>query len=122
MTGPIISYMSQASRVLHQIHRRKRIYIRNEPFPHPDRTKRIVDTLAYVVGILSPLASLPQLFEVWVNMNVAGTSIFTWIGFFFIAVVMATYGIVHRGKNLIIMYVSLAIIDFLIVIGILVYS
>lgn len=114
--------MSNASRVLHQIHRRKRIHIRNEPYPHPDKTKRIVDTFAYIVGILSPLASLPQLIEVWINMNVAGTSIFTWIGFFFIAIVMATYGIVHRGKNLIIMYTSLAIIDFLIVVGIIIHS
>jgi len=61
--------------VHHHQHVRKRIHQNLEKYPHPDPKKRFFDKLVYVAGIATPILTLPQLFEVWINKNAVGVSI-----------------------------------------------
>ena len=51
-----------------------------------------------VVALLHPLSGLPQIIDIYVNQNVAGVSILTWIGFMFFGSIYLYYGILHKLK------------------------
>jgi len=44
---------------LHHFHRRKRIYQKHEPYPHPDKWKRFMDHAIYCVGVFGPIMTIP---------------------------------------------------------------
>ena len=108
--------------VTHHIHKRKRIYEKKEPYPHPKPWKRILDKLIYVVGILGPLFTIPQILKIWVEKNATGISLITWIAYLIGAICFMLYGISHKEKPLIVIYSSLIVVDILVIIGILLYG
>ena len=83
--------------------------------------KSIIEKLAYIAGILNPICTLPQLFQIWINKNTEGVSMFTWFSFFIISIIMTLYGFAHKEKPLILMYGFLVLINFFIVLGIFIY-
>ena len=103
---------------LHHLHQRKRLYEKHEPYPHPDRAKRIMDRLIYVFAVLAPILSLPQLIGIWVYRNSAGVSALTWGLLGVMAFFWLLYGIMHREKPIILTNVLWIIFDAAIVIGI----
>jgi len=80
----------------------------------PEKT---VDILMYVFAITGTLAMIPQLLRVWVDHNVSGVSLFTWIGFFLGSLFSAVYGIVHHQKPIIFASWVNATVQFLIIVG-----
>lgn len=107
---------------LHHFHKRKRIHERHEPYPHPERLKRFVDGLIYAGGVLGPLATIPQFVKIWIEKNAAGVSALSWTGYFIGSVFWLLYGIVHREKPIIFVYVVWICLNLLIVIGVLLYG
>lgn len=105
---------------LHHFHKRKRL-ARNEPFPHPDQLKRLIDSLVYFGEVLGPLATVPQLATILLNQNASGVSIASWVGYFAGAIFLLPYGIVHKEKPIIFTYAIWAILDLLIVIATAIY-
>lgn len=105
---------------LHHFHLRKRIHEHHEPYPHPDKWKRLMDKLIYVVGIASPIMTLPQLFTIWIDGNTSGVSLITWASYEVFSVFWLIYGIMHREKPIIITQCLLLFVKALIIIGILV--
>ena len=87
---------------LHHFHIRKRIHKHHEPYQHPDRLKRSVDKMIYVVALVGPLFNLPQLLKVWLSQNATGVSAISWGAFMFVAAFWLMYGILHRSKPIII--------------------
>ena len=108
--------------VHHHKHLRKRVYKNLEKYPNKDPIKRFFDKLVYIAGIATPILTLPQLFEVWVNKNAIGVSLFTWCSYLLMAIIFSIYGFLHKEKPLIIMYVSMSIIEFFLIIGIIIYG
>jgi uncharacterized protein with PQ loop repeat len=106
---------------LHHFHRRKRIYQRHEPYPHPNTLKNTMDKLIYFVGLSGPVMSIPQLFNIWIERNTRGVSEITWSAFLIIAFFWLTYGILHREKPIIMTYIGWIIIDSLIIAGLMLY-
>ncbi len=109
------------SEVLHHHSIRKRVHVRHEPYPHPDRRKRIVDALVYVAGILGPLMAIPQLMDIFIGKNVAGLSLLTWSLWAFLNIFWILYGILHKERPIIITYIMWLVVNLAIVIGILLY-
>jgi len=107
---------------MHHLHKRKRIYVKKEPYPHPNKWKRWVDDTAYVVGVLGPIMTIPQLTRIWIEKNASGVSVITWGAYVIGAFVWLVYGIVHREKPLIATYILSVIVYIVIVIGILSYG
>jgi uncharacterized protein with PQ loop repeat len=100
---------------------RKRMYENLEPYPHPNHGKRNYDKFMIVVGSLAPLAVLPQVIQLYVHHDASGLSMLTWSLLASINALWAVYGIIHKERPLIIANTGLAILDFLIVAGILLY-
>lgn len=114
--------MAIHSGALHHYHIRKRIHIKHEPFPHPDKVKRIFDHLIYIVVILGPIMNLPQLFKIWLSKDATGVSITSWLSFSIFSMVWFVYGILHKEKPIIFMNLTLIVIQALIAVGTFLYG
>jgi len=105
----------------HHHHVRKRIYKKLEPFPHPNRLKRFIDTLIILISPAGAILTIPQVLKIWGEKTAEGLSVITWVGYLIITVFWLLYGIVHREKPIIIAYLLLIVVNILVVTGILIY-
>lgn len=55
-----------------------------------------IDTLALIVGIVQPLATLPQIYIVYSSQDASEVSLFMWTGFNIASVVLLVYGLKHK--------------------------
>lgn len=74
-----------------------------------------------VAAIIHPLTAAPQVYKIYTSHNVQGVSIWTWLGFMLLGIIFLAYGLLHRIRPLIITQILWFIMDFLIVIGVLIY-
>jgi len=92
-----------------------------EPFPARSSWKRFLDHLMYGVGVLAPLALLPQVIQIYTTKNASGISLATWTLLTFFSVLWMLYGIAHKDKPIIIAHVLFAILNALVAVGALLY-
>jgi len=107
---------------MHHFHKRKRIHLKKEEFPSKNKKVRFLDGLIYVVSVIGPLMTLPQIFKIWVLKNAEGVSFISWGTYTISAGIWLWYGIVHKDKPIIIANILWIIIHLMVVIGILVYG
>jgi len=106
---------------LHHLHKRKRVFLKKEQYPHPKKSVRYLDYAVYVVGFLCPILTLPQVIQIYSLRDAAGVSLITW-GFYLIAAfIWLVYGVVHREKPIMISNALWIIFDALIVAGVIIY-
>ena len=105
----------------HHLHLRKRIYKNLEPYPHGDVFKKFFDKLMYVVALLVPLIPLPQVWEVLVNKNVQGVAVSSWFFFGVVDILWLIYGFIHKEPPIYISNFIITILNFVVVIGVLLY-
>ncbi len=106
---------------LHHLHIRKRIYRNLEEFPHKIAWKRRFDQFMYAVAILSPLATVPQIYSVFVYRSVAGVSLTSWTLYGLLNFVWIAYGIIHKEAPITISNIIFAIFNFSIVFGVIIF-
>jgi uncharacterized protein with PQ loop repeat len=87
----------------------------------PTKTK-IIDTLVNIAAVIHPLSALPQVYTIYVSQNVAGVSLWTWLGFMIIGFIFLAYGLAHRLKPIIVTQILWFIVDAMIIIGVLLYQ
>jgi len=109
-------------KVLHHLHKRKRIYQRHEQYPHPDALKRFVDRVVYAVGILGPLTGLAQVTKIWIHKDASGVSMILFGSSALFSIVWIVYGILHKELPITMMYILWFIVNSLVVVGTLLYS
>jgi uncharacterized protein with PQ loop repeat len=114
--------MPSHTSALHHHSIRKRIYKKNEPFPHPEKLRRVFDRLIYVAVIFIPLLNIPQLFKIWYYKSAAGVSAISWFGFSIFAVIWTIYGILHDEKPIVYMHLLLILMQLSIAIGAVIYG
>jgi len=114
--------MLHESTGMHHLHRRQRIHLNHEPYPHPDKTKRIMDKLVYVVSILAPIMTLPQVIIIWFGKNAQGISVISWIAYIICALIWLIYGFLHKNKPIIIMNFLWVLLDLLVIVGVFIYG
>ncbi len=107
---------------LHHFHRRKRIYRKHEAYPSRNKWKRLMDKLIFAVGVLGPIMTIPQLFKIFVERNAAGLSFVTFISYLILNFFWLAYGIMHREKPIIMMFVAWIILNIIIIAGIIIYG
>lgn len=113
--------MVQSSHGVHHHHVRKRIHQNHEQYPHPDRFKSFMDKAVYVVALLGPIMTLPQVFKIWMSGTAAGVSVLSWITYLFSAVFWLVYGILHNEKPIIVTNSLYILLDIMIIVGVFVY-
>ena len=107
--------------VPHHQHLRKRIYKNLESFPHEDKRVRFLDTTIYVVGALSPIATIPQVYTIFRNHDASGVSLFSWSAYFLFSIIWVVYGFVHKERAIIFTNTLWILMNALVVVGILMY-
>ena len=107
---------------IHHLHKRKRIHSKHEEYPSKKKFVRRLDKIVYVVGVLGPVMTIPQIAKIWINKTAGNISLISWIAYLLFAFVLMFYGIVHKEKPLILMYFLWIIVDAFVVIGILLYG
>jgi uncharacterized protein with PQ loop repeat len=114
--------MVHDSHGLHHFHRRKRIHLHHEPYPHPDALKRVMDKLIYVVGVFGPIMTVPQVVKIWIEQNAAGISLVSWVAYLITALFWLAYGVLHKEKPIIFTYLIWVFLDILIITGVAIYA
>ena len=93
-----------------------------EDYPSKKPKYQLLDKIISVVIILTPLSTIPQIYEVWVDKNVEGLSFLTWGLYLFLTFPLLTYAFIHKNKSLITMYSLWLIIHISIFLGIIAYN
>lgn len=88
---------------------------------HNKKSVKIIDEWVMVVGVLSPLTSIPQIFQIVTTQDSQGVSIATWILYIFLGMFWLVYGIAHEEKPIIVNNTLWIIFEVVIVSLILVY-
>lgn len=86
------------------------------------KDKRLIDTSMSFAAIIHPMTAIPQVYAIYSTGDVSGVSLWTWVGFMLLGLIFLAYGIVHNIKPFIVTQLLWFIVDFLVVIGILMYS
>ncbi|MBU0598275.1 hypothetical protein KKF61_04790 [Patescibacteria group bacterium] len=107
---------------IHHAHIRKRIHKKHEQYPHPQPWKRFLDKIIYAAGIAGPIITIPQILVIWQKQDAEGVSLISWGGYLFLSVIWLIYGIAHKEKPIIVMYIANIIAQILVVLGIILYS
>lgn len=82
----------------------------------PAKKPKILDKATYFMAAAIPLATLPQAYEV-MKGRIDGVALSTWSFYLFASVLFAYFGIKHHEKLLMFMYIPMAAIEIVIVIG-----
>lgn len=108
--------------VLHHFHKRKRIYKNYEPYPHPNKWKRVMDKLIYAAIVIKLTMTVPQVVLIWTTQNASGVSMYTWITYAASSTVWTLYGIMHKEKPIIISSTISLVLEITIVGGTIFYG
>lgn len=106
---------------LHHLHTRKRVYKNLEGYPHTRWFKRMLDYVMYGVAIVTPLALLPQVFQLFTYKDATGLSLLTWVLLGCLNFLWIIYALVHKEKPILLANVLMGILNFTLVYGILLY-
>jgi len=81
------------------------------------RLKDHYEMLMIIIAFLVPVAHIPQMYKIWYFKDASGISIISWSSFIIFSFFWLFYGIIHKEKPLIIMYIFLIIIQSIILAG-----
>lgn len=81
-----------------------------------------IDELFYLGGIISPIVAMPQAYKIYVTKSAVGVALETWVLYFFAALCMCVYGMLHKQKPILFMNLTVLPVYILIIIGIVIYS
>lgn len=106
----------------HHRNLRKRVHSKKQSFPHPNKAIAWFDRFIILVGLVSALATIPQVLQIWIGQDASGVSALTWSYYAFGSFMFLIYGFIHRELPLIISYSAAVLLYILIVIGTIMYS
>ena len=107
--------------VEHHIHQRKREGSL-EPYPSGRAGVRWLDRAAIAAGILGPIMTLPQIYQIFYFHNAAGVSVLSWLAFGILDVPFILYGKVHKDKLIFVTYVLWFLANMTVALGAIIYG
>ncbi|MBP9711120.1 MAG: hypothetical protein KBD50_02600 [Candidatus Pacebacteria bacterium] len=84
--------------------------------------KNALDLLIYPVAIAAPLALFPQVLQVYQTKDASSLALPTWLILGILNVVWMFYGVVHKERPIVLTNVMLALLNFAVVVGIVLYT
>ncbi len=82
---------------------------------------RALDYLMYFVGIVSPLALLPQILQIYNTQSSEGVSLLTWVLLTFAGILWTMYAVVHKDKHLLFASACMMIFHVALLVGLVLY-
>ena len=108
--------------VLHHVHKRKQEHKIIEPYPHKRPFLRFIDRIIYVVALVGPIMTLPQLYNIWIEKSAEGVSVITWAAYIVVTIFWLMYGVAHKEKPIIFVQIAWLITHTAVVIGTIIYG
>lgn len=84
--------------------------------------RQLFDRVMYVIGLFAPLMTVPQIVKIWAYQDADGVSWLSWGGYALGSTFWFVYGVLHKEKPIIICNGAAALLQFVVVIGTLLYS
>lgn len=103
----------------YKIHLRK--HIQKGKTSH-GKTARMLDGIMYIVALIAPIMTIPQLVQVWASKQAQGVSLLTWGAYAIVSGLWMIHGITHKDKPFILTQFLLLVLDSLIVVGVLLHK
>jgi len=94
----------------------------NHDILHQKKYVRALDRMVLIIGIMGPLFTLPQVWQIWTTKDAQGLNIFTWISWMVFTLFWLVYGLAHREKPIIANNILWIFIHTSVIIGIILYS
>ncbi len=85
-------------------------------------TKKRVERLALIAGIIQPIITLPQIVHIYTNQSAKDVSLATWLGYLVFGVIFLVYGAMFNLKPIFYGQIIWVSMQLLMVIGILIYD
>lgn len=96
--------------------------MRHRKLSNINKSRKLIDHIAYAAGIGGVLVYIPQIMKIWVEEDISGLSIITWTGFIVGAVIWLVYGLVHKQKVIIFTNIILIFTQLIVIAGIILKS
>lgn len=107
---------------LHHLHLRKRASGRAEhSYPAQTPGVKLLDVVIKIVAVISPAMMIPQILLIYTEKNADGIAPLSWFAFALFNIPWIIYGIVHKEKPLVLMYILWFICNVLVFTGALLY-
>ncbi len=95
---------------------------RQHPYPAKSLSMRVLDVAVYVVGVVGPLATIPQLVQIYATHSASGVSFTTWGLYAITDIPWIIYALMHREPPLIMCYLLWFVFNSLVAFGVLLYG
>lgn len=95
-------------------------HVKKHPSKHHSTLLRLFDKSMYIIALIPPIMTIPQLLTVWLEHKTAGVSLATWGAYALSSTLWFAYGIFHKDKPLTLTNFLLLMLDASVVIGVLV--
>jgi uncharacterized protein with PQ loop repeat len=84
--------------------------------------KNALDLLIYPVAIAAPLALFPQVLQVYQTKDASSLALPTWLILGLLNIIWVFYGVVHKESPIVLTNAILALLNFAVVAGIVLYA
>ena len=89
---------------------------------NPSRFAESFNRFMYVIAIIIPLMTIPQIITIWTNKSAQDVSLLTWSAYLFSALCWLIYSIIHKDRPLIINSILWVILETFVIAGIIIYG
>lgn len=106
-------------------HRHMHKYVKNQKlhdYLHTKSYVRNLDKMVLFVGILSPVMTIPQVWQIWTSKKVEGLNLLTWLAWLVFTLFWLAYGLAHKDKAITWNNFLWLLIHVFVIAGIIVYS
>lgn len=83
---------------------------------------KLVDRLTYIVAIIEPAVTIPQVYLIFRDQTAEGIALLTWFGYQLFTLVWLWYGLVHKDKIIIFYQICWLVLNFIIIAGGIMYG
>ncbi len=84
------------------------------------KQNKTLDKFTYLSGLLLPVMTLPQVYDIWVSGKTDGVSALTWGLYTGVSLLFLTFGLRHREKLLVSTYLPMFAVEVLLVGGLII--
>jgi uncharacterized protein with PQ loop repeat len=91
---------------------------RNNPHRKRGALVGVLDRSMYLVVLLPPIMTIPQVLTIWIDRQTEGISLMAWLTYFLVLIFWTIYGVIHKEKLITFTNGLWIIINLFVVIGI----
>lgn len=88
---------------------------------HRTVSRAVFDDGMYIVALVTPILTIPQLLTIWVQHQTGGVSQLTWGAYAVMSGIWLIYGLLQHQKPLVLSQACLFVVDFAVVLGIAIF-